>query len=218
MSVNGSTGILSDGYADIESMSLNIGQSFTGSNTTDVIVTKVSEQPTGDLDRNELAELVLARLAVTTSVRDEAADEQSQTGNVRNDISAFINQQENAQAPDELETFVDRGSPTDVNQAGSVRLDNAGQLFKMNHVVHPQFLDATSGAGGGSDGGETDEYLLNFAELGGGPVLDRFDDIVLRSALKASNVVTQAKTEVRLQCWFKVEEFEDRGIQSFGRP
>jgi hypothetical protein len=210
--------MLSDNYASIESQILTINQSFSGNgNDPDAVEITVSETPTGDLDRNELAELLYVRLIYTLSIRnlDQA---QTEEGNARGDFKVRINDPASADTPDDTEAVVLDGNPTVTRQVGNALNDAANELFRGNVVVAPLFQDDATGVGGGGDTGETAIVETDFMSMGGGPVLDRFDDIKIESSVNSSNIVDEVHNEARLQLYYRVDDFEDRGIQSFGRP
>lgn len=218
MSVGG-TGMLSAGYDDIEMQQLTIQHSFTGDGSNDQgLDTTAIETPTGDLDRDELAELIFVRLQATMSIRDKGPDNQSVPGNARTDYKVFINELDSAQDSEKEETTVTGTGVQNPVQNALTRNEAANLIFDFNNVVQPGFREAADGVGGGSDGGETEILEMDYMEMGGGPVLDRFDDIKLKVSTSASSVVTKVSSEVRCQFYYRVEEFEDRGIQSFGRP
>jgi len=215
MSVNANGMALSDNFTDIESQVLTINQEFDGEgNLGDEQRVTLAETPTGDLDRNELAEILFVRAAVNISIRDAAADNQSQVGNARVDFQGRINDAAQVSSADnvDFENQNVTGSPF-----SNVQNDAGRVFYTANLVAHPQFLDDTSGAGGG---GDTNNVVLetDYTKLGGGPVVDRFDDIELFQFLKATNIVTEVKCEHKTQIWYRVAEVEDRGMRSFGRP
>jgi hypothetical protein len=208
---------LSDGYYDVELQIITLLSEYNASGGDDEKNIVAKDTPTGDLDRNELAEILFVRAVITVSHRDDGSEyDQTSTGNTRLDFSAHINERAADESVDILETSGNR-VPSGQTVATSAP-DAANEIFQGNLVVHPMFQDATNGTSGGSDGAETLVLETNYMELGGGPIVDRFDDVVVSSNLNSTNIVTEVKSEMNVQFWYKVAEFEDRGIQSFGRP
>jgi len=213
----GDTGMLSDGFSDIESDLLSFVNSFDGSGAQpDERELVATYETLGNLDRNELAEIRYVRGISTVSARN-VQGEQSATGNIRADVACGINQVPSFDVEDDVEVVTEQGNPTEITESAASDNEAANTFAFFNQVAAPQYFGA-GGEGGGADTGETVVWEVNYAALGGGPVLDRFDDIVIESALKGDTVDTGISNEHRVQIWYKVDEFEDRGIQSFGRP
>jgi hypothetical protein len=133
------------------------------------------------------------------------------------DHNVSINDFPDTPAPESLETTFTSGNITNESGIGQTTDDAARILAQFNQVVAPQSFGA-GGEGSGPDTGETTVWETPYYAMPGGPVLDRFDEIQMESALKADNLVTRASFEHAMQIWYVVDEFEDRGIQSFGRP
>jgi hypothetical protein len=210
-------GVLSDGFSNVESQYLRLIGSFDGSGGQSDVQRLRLEEPVLDLDRNELAEMKYVRGISTISTRDDAEDNQSETGNVRADHQVSINDFPDTPSPESLETVQEVGSISDTRAVGEATEDGARILAKFNQVVAPQAF-GNNGEGSGPDTGETTVWEIPYHDMPGGPVLDRFDEIQMETALKADNLVTRCSFEHAVQIWYVVDEFEDRGIQSFGRP
>lgn len=217
----GDTGVLSDGFGDIESQHIFVNNKFerddTGTGGADQDVT-AETSVLDDLDRDELAELVYFRCVSTLSIRNVAAGNQSELAHARADLSASINEPDSFTPVDELEVTREVNADPGERLEALQRPDAANQLFRINQVVATDYLDPSSGAGGVGDTGETTVIEGNFMEMGGGPVLDRFDDINVRSGVKSDNVNGLLSNEINLQLYYKVDTFESNRTRTFGRP
>jgi hypothetical protein len=210
--------LLQDGYGDIEVQTIDVVGAFVGNgNEKDGIVKDVTVDPAGGLERDELAEIVAMDAKVTTSTRDDAEDNQDQIGHLRCDHRLFINEV-SGDAPQSV-NVTEFGSPSlfDNTAGPNPIFDDAGFLFIFNQVTAPQAF-GNNGEGSGGKSNPTNMFRVNFRdEFGGGPIVDRFDDINYQMALNATNVVTLCKSEARIQLYYSVEEVEG-AVNAFGRP
>jgi hypothetical protein len=217
MSVNGNSGMLSDAYSDIESQAIKHNHKIIP--TIDGFAQyrlngNADYSVLGDLDRDELAELVYVEAVSTLNVRANAEEDQDQLGSAAVDFEVTINEPDN-RGPAE-DTFLEE--PADQHTLAAVtRNDAANQLFNANQESRTAFDDTTNGTGG-VGAASTEVFERRFrTDMGGGPVLDRFDDIFIRSTISADNVLSEVSHELHVQLYFVVDEFESN-IARFGRP
>lgn len=177
---------------------------------------KIQIDPLEGLDRNEIAEIVAMEFTANLSSRD-GVDANSELSNLRADISFSVNQVADFQTDEQdVRTEVledDSGAETALDaQVGS----DTNLLYYFNLEANAGYRNSTDGNGGpGSIHGPLSE-TKNFRDLlGGGPVLDRFDEIVVRHQIRSDDYTGIAVSEVKGQFYYVTEEEEDSRGTSF---
>ena len=166
--------------------------------------------PDASLERDEYAELVGFHREAVFHTEDNQAQEQSGRGHAVADWNLLVNE--------EPETEVIQGG----QDPGGSRLENReyGGLIDVG-VLHCNPMAGsteTSTTQAQSGGQSTNSFRETYFrdKLGGGPVVDRFDDIKFLAGLQKSNILSSATLELEYQFFFDVVQVED-DRDPFGR-
>lgn len=206
---SGTTGV-SDLYDDFEVQAVDLTASIEPNDpsTTAERVVNARVDPLEGLDREELAEIVGFEWYINTSARtsQSGANQNSDQSEVIMDFTANINDGVDFTGGP---VSVTKNTTTNVASGDndSTTAVNDGELFRINRVINAPFSDASSGvSGGGGSFGPTHVYRNYRDIMGGGPVIDRFDDLVHKYKVKTNNMAGVAKMEAKGQYFFATEE------------
>jgi hypothetical protein len=159
------------------------------------------------LDREEVAQLVLYRRSATVSYQGEI-DAGSNYGATSVDASMGIN------------SDLFREVTTNVTVDSAYEFDTGGEIGLLdNYEVNASapIKDASGGVGAGSTPGRADLELNYSALPTGGPIVDSFDTITCGFAAQNSAPFGQSRIELRYDFWWDVAE-QGRQTNPFGRP
>jgi hypothetical protein len=170
----------------------------------------VKEDPTvGGLDRGEVAEIVFMRVHESFHQRTDAGDINGEVSTLISDFQVKVNDVSNVGA---------NGEDVDGNafEVQASQTDDLGLLYASNQVIGGGFEDDTNGNGGSAGHQPATIYDIDFTDhFGGGPILDRFDEITLQSDIKGQNHVGRMTSEVRVFLYYNVLETDE--VDVFGR-
>lgn len=171
---------------------------------------EVKEDPTvGGLDRGEVAEIVFMRVHESFGQRTDGGDLNGEVSTLILDHGIKVNDVSTVGAAVE-----DTGG--NAFEIAANQTDDLGLLYESNQVIGGGFEDDTNGNGGSAGHQPATIYDIDFAKtFGGGPILDRFDEITVQSDIKAQNHVGKARSELRVALYYNVMETDE--VDVFGR-
>jgi hypothetical protein len=206
---------ISEEFNDYEQQAVDSTQDLLldgeGDGERELIVTM---DPLEGLDREELAELVMFQVSYSTSARPGAENNSnSEPAEIISDLVVNVNSERSDFTASGIQTE-ERLAGDDLTGNGEFSAQSAvndGEILRTNRVLNAPFSSDANSNGGSGSGMQPTIYRFNYRdELGGGPVLDRFDEIVHRIKLKARNYVGQCKLEAKFQYYWVTEEDQER--------
>jgi hypothetical protein len=175
-------------------------QSVSPTGTTGTSASDREYEPLGgDLQNDELAELVSLRGTIQSFVNEDPADgNQDEAGTYGGEAEIGIN----LDGPERA--MSDQRDPNYTDDSPAILA-----LLTAGTGTVP-FVDSSAGAGGGG-GSPSQNVAINFREhFGSGPFLDKSDSITLRTVVQAQNTVLQVNTEAYWQLGYRVYEIESQ--------
>jgi hypothetical protein len=193
-------------YASHEFQNIRVGGISPLGDDSDGADERQYEPLGGDLMNNELAELVGFERSFGVDIV-EVDTEQSQQNFYGGKAELSINTD-----GDERLTS-DNRNPAFFSEDGPEFLDVAAPGVSVG-----PFVNSAAGAGGGGGGGFTSDKVVNYQEMtGGGPFLDKADNLSIRVEAEADNCLHHIQAVVYYKLYWRVYEMEN-SRPTFGSP
>lgn len=204
-------------YSDFEVQHVSVNVDNTGGPDEQVEAVYEIEPVSGDLDNDEIAELVMIHRDYSMRADESASDNQAFVGFSQGEMGLALNTPNrdqfllNKTGNNEGQiTVVDTENEDSLNADGS-ELDEPEQLDYAAFALTPGFIDDTNeDAGGPGTGSKDEQRTVNFRDnFGHGPFVDRTDDVNIFVEVAKQDVTPTVRANVSVTLIWDVTRIEN---------
>lgn len=204
---------ISTTYNDFDTQEVFYRTALESTTNNSAIDVEYTVDPLEQLDRNQIAEIVAVDITHNFGIRDNRDNSNLSSG--RFDYSVNVNRFTGRDL-DGRNTSVDVVDQNNTGPATATNIQtdvNTTCLDRGNIEATAGFSSANNGFGGPGSSGTAARNVVDFRDLlGGGPVIDRFDDLVLRHSIKTDNFAGISTGESQGMIYFATDqEANERG-------